>query len=302
MRTRRLWLVILAVVAVSVFCRSVLAQQPQENPQEEAALLKGAEAFVEAFHKGDAKAVAAFWTPDGDYMDQTGKHLKGRQAIEEAFQGFFAENKGMKLRIEIASIRVVTPEMAIEDGTTEVIPPDGGPPSRARYTNVHVKKGAKWYLASVRSAPLVPPNNYEQLRVLDWAIGEWASDPDKGEVSRASFAWSPEQNFIVSSHAVAFKDIFLGSGTQRIGWDPAANRIRSWTFEADGGFGEGSWTKQGGQWVIKTNSVLRDGKKLAATNVVTPVDANTITWQSKDRSVDGKPLPDTQEIRMKRVK
>ncbi len=51
--------------------------QDKGNPQEEAALLKNAGRFVDAFHQGDAKAVAAHWTPDGDYTDQTGKNMKG---------------------------------------------------------------------------------------------------------------------------------------------------------------------------------------------------------------------------------
>jgi uncharacterized protein (TIGR02246 family) len=277
-------------------------KEPQDNAQQEAALMKTAEAFVEAFDKGDAKAVAAFWLPDGDYVEQTGRLLKGRKAIEEAFAGFFAESKGMKLRIDVASMRFLNPDTAIEDGTTAVIPPDGAPPSRARYTNVHVKQDGRWYLASVREAVYAPPSNYEHLRGLEWAIGEWVDDSDGQEVGRVSFEWSPEQNFILSSHVVAFKDISLGDGTEWIGWDPAAAQVRSWSFESDGGFGEGFWTKEGDKWIIKTNSVLHDGKKLAATNVVTRVGADTITWQSKDRTLDGKALPDSAEIKMKRVK
>jgi hypothetical protein len=76
----------------------------QGNPEAEAAIQKQAEAFVEGFHKGDAKAVAAFWTADGDYTDQTGKHLKGREAIEKAFQNYFSEHKGLKLRINSDSL------------------------------------------------------------------------------------------------------------------------------------------------------------------------------------------------------
>lgn len=33
-------------------------------------------------------------------------------------------------------------------------------------------------------------------------------------------------------------------GTQVIGWDPAAGTIRSWMFDSDGGFGEGTWSKK----------------------------------------------------------
>src|SRR5262249_23528752 len=161
-----------------------------------AALIKNAEAFVEAFHKGDAKALAAFWTADGDYVDQTGHSLKGREAIEKAFKEFFAENKGLKVRIESHSLRFVTPDVAIEDGMTSTMAADGSPPSRARYTIVHVKKDGQWLLSSVRDAAYAPATNHEFLKNLEWAIGDWSDENDKGEVARVSFDWSPSQNFI----------------------------------------------------------------------------------------------------------
>ena len=43
------------------------------------------------------------------------------------------------------------------------MPPDGAPPSRARYTIVHVQRDGEWYLSSVRDAPYAPPNNHEHL-------------------------------------------------------------------------------------------------------------------------------------------
>ena len=47
------------------------AADPKAKGEEEA-LQKRAEAFAEAFAKGDAKALAEFWTPNGDFMDQDG--------------------------------------------------------------------------------------------------------------------------------------------------------------------------------------------------------------------------------------
>src|SRR5262249_10945524 len=148
----KLLIVALPLILVHADLAASWAQRPKGNPQDEAALAKGAEAFVEAFHKGDAKAVAAHWTPDGDYVLQTGKEIKGREAIEKAFQSFFADNPGVKLLVESASLRFITPEVAIEDGTTSVFAPDGGAPSRARYAIVHVKKDGRWYLSSVRDS------------------------------------------------------------------------------------------------------------------------------------------------------
>ena len=302
MTTRLLGLLAVAAIAFGFTVRPAMTEQAKANPQDLAAIAKNAEAFVEAFHKGDAKALAGFWTPDGDYIDETGKHLKGREAIEKAFVEMFAENKGLKLRINSDSLRFVTAEVAIEDGTTEVIPPDGGPPSRARYTIVHAKKDGKWLIASVRDAPHAPPTNYEKLRGLEWAIGDWADDTDKGEVARVSFTWADNQNFIISTFTTSIKNVSIAGGTQWIGWDPLAKQVRSWTFDAHGGFGEGTWTRDGNKWVIKNHSVLQDAKKMAATNIVTILDDNTITWQSKERALDGQALPDVKEIKMKRVK
>jgi hypothetical protein len=70
---------------------------------------------------------------------------------------------------------------------------------------------------------------------------------------------------------------------------------------ADGATGENTWSSERDQWIIKTNAILPDGKKLAATNILTRSGPDTITWQSKDRTLDGKALPDTAEIKMKRV-
>jgi uncharacterized protein (TIGR02246 family) len=177
MNKRSLFFLFLSAALSSLCTFNIQAEEPQSNQaahgdaQQAAALNKKAQAFTEAFEKGDAKAVAAFWAEDGDYVDLAGRQLQGRPAIENAFKDFFTENKGLKLRIDVNSVRFVTPKTAIEDGITSVIPSDGAPPSQARYSNVHIKKDGQWVLLSVREAPYTPPGNYEHLRGLEWAIG-----------------------------------------------------------------------------------------------------------------------------------
>jgi uncharacterized protein (TIGR02246 family) len=302
MRSRRLWLLVVPAIFIALSPCRAWAVQANGTEEDKAAIQKNAEAFVEAFDKGDGKALAAFWTPDGDYTTLTGRRMKGREEIEKAFDDLFKQNKNLKLGIDSDSLRFVTPDVAIEDGTTAVTSPGGGPPSRARYTIVHVKKDARWLMSSVRDAAYAPPTNQENLHTLEWAVGEWADEAEKGEIARVSFEWSENQAFIVSSYATFFKELNLGGGTQWIGWDPDAKRIRSWHFDTNGGFGEGSWTKDGDKWIIKSNSVMPDGKKVTATSIVKQIDADTISWQSTERTMDGKVLPETKEIRMKRVK
>lgn len=302
MNTRFFAVRALVPLLLGVAVPAALAQQLKGNPKDMAAIAKNGEAFVEAFHKADAKALAAFWTPDGDYTDQTGKLMKGREAIAKVFQGFFAEHKGLKVRIDSVSLRFLTPDVAIEDGISETVPADGAPPSRARYTIVHVKKDGQWLLGSVRDAPFAPPTNYEHLRGLAWAIGDWAGEGENGVVERHSVSWAENQNFILATFTTTIKNISVGSAHQWIGWDPIGKNIRSWIFDATGGFGEGSWSNDGKKWTIKTSTVLQDGKKATATHVLTRVDADTITLQTRDRTVDGTRVPDTKEIKMKRVK
>jgi uncharacterized protein (TIGR02246 family) len=282
--------------------RPALAAQAAGSDEDKAAIAKNAEAFIEAFHNGDAKALAAFWTSDGDYTDQSGYRLKGRSAIEKAFRGLFAENKGLKLRIESASLRFLTPDVAVEDGMTAVIPADGAPPSRARYTIVHVKKDGQWLVASVRDAPYAPPSNHVHLRGLEWIIGDWAEEEKKGGVERLSFSWSENQNFILATYATTHKDVDVASATVWIGWDPAAKHVRSWLFDSTGGFAEGSWSRKGKQWLVKSHGVHQDGKKVATTYVLTRIDADTMTFQARDRTLGAEALPDTKEVTLKRVK
>lgn len=291
----------LAGAALMLFFMPAMGQ-PDKNSPGEKALAARAMAFSGAFDKGDAKALADFWAPDGDYIDEAGKKVKGREAIQKAFEELFAENKGLKLRINPTGLKAVTPEIAIEDGVTEVMFSDGRPSILTRYTIVHVKKDGKWLLQSVREAPFAPPTNYDQLRALEWVIGDWVDDTSNAEMARFSFSWGANQNFIIATFVATMKDVPVSGGTQWIGWDPVGKHIRSWTFDASGGFGQGEWAKNGNKWIVKSKMTLSNGKQVTATNIVTRIDADNITWQSTDRTVDGKEVKDTKEIKMKRVK
>jgi uncharacterized protein (TIGR02246 family) len=296
-----LWILPVLGLAVAL-APSARTADNRDNSAEEKALQERGKALIAAFNKGDAQALAEFWTPDGDYMDEEGHHFQGRKAIAEEFQKLFAAAKGAELRIHRTAFRFVKPDLAIGDGLMEVIPPDGGPPTASRYTAVHIKQDGQWYFASVREAVATPPSNADKLEDLAWLIGDWEGENEKGPVGKVSFAWDDNKNFIVSSFATTLKDVPVTAGTQWIGWDAADKRIRTWSFDSTGGFGEGTWTRDGDRLVSKTTRTLRDGKKLTSTNILTMVDDNHLTWKSVQRSLDGQALPDTEVVKMKRVK
>jgi hypothetical protein len=137
---------------------------------------------------------------------------------------------------------------------------------------------------------------------LDWAIGNWAENAETGDGERISLTWSDNQNFVLGAFSTTVKGVSVGGATQWIAWDPIAKIIRSWIFDTTGGFGEGAWSKDGKKWVVKSTHVLQDGKKAATTYVITSIDSDTISLLSKDRTIDGAKLPDTKEVKLKRIK
>jgi uncharacterized protein (TIGR02246 family) len=291
---------LVAAIAIGVVVassgRATLAQEPTPTGKG-----KRAQEFIAAFNKGDAKAVAGFWTPDGDYTDQLGNKYKGREALEKLYAKVFAANKGAKLSINVLSIKMLSPDVGIEEGINEVTPADGGPPTVGAFSAVGVKVNGEWYFQSVHESVAQPPSNAAHLEDLEWLLGDWAGE-EKGESGTASYAWAENRNFIVSSFATTLNGQPVVGGTQWIGWDAVEKQVRSWSFYSGGGFGEAVWTRSGEKWSAKISAKTANGKKVTGTNTLTRVDADTATWQITNLVVDGKSVPDPVPQRLKRVK
>lgn len=281
-------------------CASCLALNVcrADQAEDEAAIRKNAEAYVEAYNKHDAKALAAMWSPDAVYMaPSTGEAAVGQEEIEKVFAETLADLKDAKLEVEVISVDFMSPNVAIESGIARIIRPDAEP-EESNYTAVHVKRDGKWLLDRIsEEAPLTPtPSNYEHLKELEWMIGSWI-DQDEEATVQTDCEWTKNQNFINRSFAVVVGDQVDMAGMQIIGWDPVAKQIRSWIFDSDGGFSEGKWTRKGDdRWFIQQNGTLPDGGRTSAVNVFTRVDDESFTWQSVNREVNGDILPNVDEV------
>jgi uncharacterized protein (TIGR02246 family) len=309
MRNRKL-LGLVVVLAVALAVGQIViagkfpgkAEEPKAKGEPKLGEGKRAQEFIAAFDKGDAKAVASFWTADATYVDQVGREIKGRAAIEKLYEKVFADQKGAKLTIHVTSARLLTPDVAVEDGTTEVAPANGDPGTVARFSAVLVKKDGEWFFESVREAVARPPTNVEHFEEIEWLIGEWTGEGEKGESGTASYDWAENQNFIVSSFATTQNGIPIFGGTQWIGWDAIDKQIHSWSFYSGGGTGQATWTKDGDKWMIATTARTADGRKVSGINVLTKMDADHATWQLTKLTVDGEVKPDPQPLKLKRVK
>jgi len=165
---------------------------------------------------------------------------------------------------------------------------------------VHARRDGKWIMVVGRDAPYVPGSNEDYLKDLEWLIGDWAPAA-KDSPLKLHFEWMAQRNFIKNTYALNQEGKTALTGGQIIGWNPKLGRIVSWHFDAEGGFGDDAWTKDGAKWVIEAKGVFRNGSESKAVNVLTPIDANSFTWQSVKRTLDGVALPDTAVVKMVRV-
>jgi uncharacterized protein (TIGR02246 family) len=267
-----------------------------KRPEDEAAIRKAAADFIKLVEKGDAKAVAASWTEDGEYIDDDGTTIRGRAAIEDAYSKAFAKKKSVKVEINIESIRFPSKDTAIEEGYAKIYRGGSDHPTCSRYSVLHVREGGKWLMAVLREWP----DEGMALRDLDWLIGTWQAKNDDTEV-RTKYEWDANKNSIRCQITIKSpgRDV---SATQVLLKDPRSGQLRSWIFEDDGGFGDGAWTRDGKRWVIEASGVQADGSELTARNVLTPVDKDTFTWQSTERTLDGEELPNIAPVKVTRVR
>jgi uncharacterized protein (TIGR02246 family) len=267
-----------------------------DQATDEAAIRTAVESYVAAFNRGDAKAVAAMWSPEAVYTDPaSGDQLVGREAIEQQFSSVFTAEKQVKLEATTTDIQFISPSVAVEQGIAKIIRPEQ-PPEETEYTAVYVRRDGQWLLDRVTEEEVpVVRSNYEHLKELEWMIGNWVDGDDQGRVV-TSCQWTKNRNFITRMFALTIRDRIEISGMQIVGWDPAAQQIRSWVFDSDGGFGQGVWKKKGKAWHVLTTGTAADGSKSSAVNILTEVDQDTFTWQSVNRVAGGEMLPNVDEV------
>ena len=284
-----------------------IAQQTAQKPTapravddkhaaDEAAIRETGETFATAYGQGNAKAVAAHFTTDAEYVDEQGNVFQGRQTIEESLAAFFIENPDSRLDVTIDTIRFVSPGVAIEDGSTTVTRSGGSASDDSRYTAVHVKNNGKWLTASSREhAPIGRRQHAAKLQQLDWLVGDWV-DEDDDSIVEFSCQLADNGNFLVRQFTVKIAGEEAMSGTQRIGWDPVSGKLCAWIFDSEGGFADGSWHRDGDSWVLKTSGVTADGQSASGTSIYKPVSDHIMTWQAVDHEIAGVQLPDGEVV------
>lgn len=267
--------------------------QPPVKPKVEEPA-QASETLMAAFNRGSASDVAALFLPNAELTDDAGNVYKGRKEIETILTAFFEKFPGAQLRQKITSSRLIASSMAIQDGEQTIVTKDGKEKSDNEITAALVRLETGWAYATLRQRPKDDePSLKERLEPLSWLVGDWVDeDPDANMV--ISCRWSDDRNFLMVKYESNIAGKTGIKSTQRIGWDPLTERVRSWVFDSDGGYGEGQWTRVDKAWIIKSTAVMPNAETGSATIVIEPTGPDKFTLKGLDRILGEDTQPDFQ--------
>lgn len=298
-----------AFLFVALGCSLVLADETTKKPvapakapsADEQKIRTNVQKYLKAYNNRDSQALVALWLPNGEYLlPEFGARLQGREAIGKFFEDEFKRDSAGKLDVEVRSIRFLSPNIAVEEGVATVTSKQGEP-IRTEYSAVHVRHQKDWLLESVREhSPAEAPEAHKELKALAWLVGEWV-DHGPGYALHTVTRWSDNGAFLTQSYNITIHGRTEMRGANTIGWDPVRKTIRSWAFDSNGGFAEGTWQHKDGRWLVHMQSTLPNGKVATATHVYRPIDANHFGWEATAREVDGRFYPNIEEVIVTRI-
>lgn len=270
----------------------------EEDPGE---IRKSAESWVNAFNSKDAAAISDLFVPEGEIVLSSGEIIAGKKEIQKHYELIFEEAEKLQVAIEVSSLRFVTKELAVEDGTVHSTAADGEI-SSTHYLAIHAKQeDGSWLLASVRDQEGDHALPEEKLLGLEWLIGDWLIQTKSSE-TWISFFWSGEGPYIDAKAVTETPTGPSTAATLRIGWDERDESYRSWGFDAEGGYTQSTWTeRREDEWLLRTAGVTATGDKNEAIQIIARDASKTkFTWSKRDQIIGGIAQPERSLTVVKR--
>jgi ketosteroid isomerase-like protein len=256
--------------------------------------------YVIAFNNRDLATIEKLWSETAVYVDQqTGERTEGRSKIVQDIKTFFESTSVFNLAGTIEHIRIIKEDVASVDGQVSLAM--GSDSTVNEFSAILLKKNGQWTIDTMEERSIaLPASAADALQELEWLVGEW-QDASGDSPVRTLVKSAVGGAFLVRSFEATSADGRPLQSTQIIGWDPRALQFRSWTFDADGSFGDGVWSKSDNQWLIKSTQTLADGSAASGTYVLTMQNADSFTVQLIGREIEGEPQPASAIVTVQRT-
>jgi hypothetical protein len=254
-----------------------------DSPADAGAIRAAAATYRDALAKGDAAAIRAAWTTDGDIVDGWGNRLL---ALDMATAGpATADGPRPEFHFGETKIRFLTSDVALEDGTVDVVLPGMQTPVQGWFSAVWVRQGNAWKLAGLRESERPVVAGPDMVADLDWMVGDWMLEVEgKTTAMEMTVRWDAARSFLIREARVPVVDATDADATvievrQQVGWDPLVRRIRSWSFSSDGSRAEATWFRDGDSWIAEQTAVLPSGRQETTINIYSYDGRDRCVWR-----------------------
>lgn len=242
-----------------------------------------ARAYLAALNRGDLESIGRAWTTDGTFVDAAGRSFVAQDLAKQEYSTGVDDAESREQLKHESTIRLVTPNSAIEQGTATPETTNGST-AAVDFVAVWVKHDDRWQLDFLKEISGASPAKRMPLEPLSWMVGEWESAD--GEVqAHLKVKWSSGQKYLIQQFSVQLPSQPTLRGEQRIAWDPTAKQLRCWLFRSDGGFAQGTWSRQGDAWVVKKAGVTAEGAATSSLNLWARDDDDTCWFKSLKATV-----------------
>jgi uncharacterized protein (TIGR02246 family) len=254
-------------------------------------------ALAKAYNAHDPKAIAGLFTPQGEFIDADANVFDSHETIAGEFAALFKiDPKKNSLELAAEEIREISPGVLSVDCVATFSDATDGEDTETvdvDFSALVVKQAdGNWLLASVRSEGEGDVRGpHAHLKRLEWLIGEWM-DEDHESTLHTKTRWSDDGNFLLSDFTIQVAGRKRASGTQRIGWDGALGKFKSWIFDSEGGHAEGIWTEFDDSVIVKVAGVHADGEAYSSTQTYAQKGADSFLFAVTDRIIGDDTAPD----------
>ncbi len=273
----------------------VLCSQCKRQDIDDSQIKETASAFKKAFIARDTNTLTSLLTKDAvDFNLTTHEATAGNTAVASYLTSLSWHGE---LSSTIEKITKKGADTVRVSGMLEI-------PSEKQEVAFKItfqKVDNRWLISEISHLLLLPAtSNYDKLKGLEWLAGSWVN-ADEDTDFHASYHWEMNKNFLKEEFGLNVLGHKQLTGAQIIGWDPVGETIYSWIIDSDGGFGKSSWAQDDGSWYVTTSYTLADGSRSSATHIYKQIDADTYTFSSTSRDVDGRMLPNIGPFTIKRT-
>jgi len=265
----------------------------------EADLRKASAAYAEAYNDRDYAALAVQWTAQAELVEGDVR-IVGRDAIVASIRGWLERHPQAKLAVTVTGVEQVAGPLARVRGTLSFAKRPGDEPVASPFVSLRVFEDGGWRLAE----SIVAPNHAAALEELGWLVGTWqATDAKEGTTVEMRYEKAAGGEALVGRTTMRPQQGAAIESLDVIHADRTTGAVRSWLFDSTGARAEGVFSADGtgfNRSFTGTPAAGTGAGRTAWTQVLVPGGEGRFTLQSIERSIDGRPLPDSPPLHFKR--